>query len=214
MRTFDKKHLWYLATVCGFTIGLETGTWFIGYYEPSIYTAGWMEIFFWVFPAVGAGLGMGFAQWILIRRVHKNAYLWILATTIGVTVISGGALLALVTINYYRMGTLSWLYSQFPSWFVPLAAVTPVVIFTGPFFQWLFVRHVMEGYSFRELLRMGVGWVLAFMILFFMFGILGMLAESRNDILNFFVAVAATMPSGLIFAYFTIDVLKNPLGER
>jgi hypothetical protein len=99
---FDKKLLWYLVTICGFTFGWITG-WAILLYVRSL---PWLEILFWAMPAGGAGLGMSLGQWTLIRRIHKNAYLWILATTIGVIATTGGTLLLTLIINAFFKGSL------------------------------------------------------------------------------------------------------------
>jgi len=217
MNKINKNQLWYLATVCGFAIGFVIGG---DVLRPSHPWAGpWLEPIFWAFPAGGAGLGMGLAQWILIYYVHKKTFLflWIPATTIGVVGITGGALLLVIIISAFFEGSLSAFFRNFADWFVPwvklLTIISPVAIIIGAVFQWLMVRHFTKNQSFKELLKMGLGWISGFITLFIMFGILGMLVQSRNDILNFFVAIAATIPSGLIFAYSTIDILRNPLGE-
>ncbi len=220
MKKFDKKYLWYLATVCGFTIGLLVGG---DVLKPSNHLFDWlgsdMKLLFWAFPAAGAGLGMGLAQWILIHYVHKKnfLFLWIPSTTIGVVGITGGALLLVLSISAFFEGSLSAFFRNFADWFVPwvklLTIISPVAIIIGAFLQWLMVRHFTKNQSFKEFLKMSMGWISAFIILFIMFGILGMLVQSRNDILNFFVVVTATIPSGLIFAYSTIGILRNPLGE-
>lgn len=205
---FNKKQLWYLATVCGFAIGFIIGV----AIEDAVFGPR-LELFFWAFPASGAGFGMGFGQWILIRRVHKSAYLWIFGTTIGVIVIGGGALLVFAVINYYRAENLSWLYSHLPSWFIPLTIITPIIIFIGPFLQWLMLRHVMKNQSFKTFLKLSMGWILAIIIFFMMFGLLGTLVHSRNEILNYIAGVAALMPSGLIFAYSTKAIINLPQSE-
>lgn len=210
-----KKQFWYIATVSGFAIGFFIGA---DVLRPSHPWAGdWLEMIFWAFPAGGVGFGMGFGQWLLIRRVHKNAFLWIPATTIGVMGITGGSLLLTLIINAFFQESLSAFFRNFVDWFVPwiklLTVFSPVAIIIGAVLQWLMVRHFTKNQSFKELLRIGMGWISAFIMLFIMFGILGMLVQSRNDILNYFVAVVATIPSGLIFAYSTIDILGNPLSE-
>jgi uncharacterized Tic20 family protein len=214
MNKFGKKQLWYLTTVFGFAIGMAVGWWFLLSYEISTpLQAQLMELFFWVFPAGGAGLGMGLVQWISIRRIHKNTYLWILATAIGVIIMMGGALLILTFASYYGGGHLSWLLSNLPGWFVPLAIITPIIIFTGPFLQWLVLRHVTNNYSFKELLKLGIGWILAIIILGIMFGLSAKLVHTRNDILNSLTLFVTTIPSGLIFAHSTINIIKYPLSE-
>ncbi|MBK8617074.1 MAG: hypothetical protein IPN96_08145 [Anaerolineales bacterium] len=217
MNKLNKNHLWYLATVFGFAIGFVIGG---DVLRPSHPWAGpWLEPIFWAFPAGGAGLGMGLAQWVLIHYVHKKTFLflWIPATTIGVVGITGGALLLALVVSAFFEGSLSAFFMNFEDWFVPwvklLTIISPVAIIIGAVFQWLFVRHVTKNHSFKELLKMGMEWISAFIMLFIMFGILEMLVQSHNDILNYFVAVAATTPSGLIFAYSTIDILRNPLSE-
>jgi hypothetical protein len=211
MNKFSNKQLWYLATVCGFAIGLATGWWFLGICKPSDpWTASWMELFFWVFPAAGAGLGMGSAQWILIRRIHKNAWLWILSTAIGVIVISGGTLLALIVTGSYQPGNLSRLFSQLPSWFIPLTVVTPIIIFIDPFSQWLVVRQVTKNQSFKELLKLSAGWILAILVLFIILGLTGTLVQSRNYIIISLAIIMFSTPSGLIFAYSTIGIIEKP----
>jgi hypothetical protein len=212
---FGKNQLWYIATALGFAIGFAVGA---DVLTPSnnIFDT-WlgpnMKLFFWIFPAGGAGVGMGLAQWILIRRIHKNAYLWLLATAVGVVVIFGGALLIFVVTNYYRGGNLSWLFSNVPSWIVPVTVITPIIIFIGPFFQWLIMRYFTKNHSFREFLKMSIGWIISTVVLFTLFGLGGSLVRTRNDILNWLAVMASTIPSGLIFAYSTIDIVRNPMSE-
>jgi hypothetical protein len=60
---------------------------------------------------------------------------------------------------------------------------------------------------------MSMGWILAIITLFIMFGLIGTLFRSRNDILNLLAGVVATIPTGLIFAYSTIAVISKPQSE-
>ena len=209
MQKFNTKQLWYLATVCGFTIGLGLGTWFWDYNSVNLHR--W-EIFFWVPTAVGAGLGMGLAQWFWIRRLRKNSFLWII-TTIGIIVILGGALLVIAVTSYYHSGTLSWLYSHMPGWFVPLTYITPIIIFIGPLLQWLMVRSMMQDRPLKEFVKISIGWITSIVILFVMLGLLTTLVRSRNEIVNMLAGIVATIPSGLIFAYSTLGIIRNSLGE-
>ena len=207
---FNKKLLWYLATVCGFTLGLLAGGAFLTYYDPL--TPGqtrFMEIFFWAFPAGGAGLGMGFGQWILIRYSYKYAYLWIPIMTIGVTFIIGGALLVFTIMNYYHLGNLSWLFSNLPGWFVPLAVITPIIIFIGPFCQWLFIRQVVRHQTFKELIKICISWVLAIVSPFIMFYFMETFFNSRNDIFDVLAFFVGTILSVLIFAQATITAIRT-----
>lgn len=209
-QNFNTNQLWYLATVCGFTIGLVLGTWFWDYNSLSLHR--W-EIFFWVPTAAGAGLGMGIAQWFCIRRLHKKTFLWVVATTIGVIVIIGGALLVVAVTSYYHLGTLSWLYSQMPGWFVPLTFMTPLIIFLGPLLQWLIVRSMLPDRSLKEFVRISVGWIFSIVTLFIMLGLLTTLVRSRNELVNVLAGVVATIPSGLIFAFSTLSIIRDSLGE-
>jgi len=212
---FDKKTLWYIATVCGFAIGFVIGG---DVLRPSHPWAGpWLEPIFWAFPAGGAGFGMGLAQWLLIRRVHKKAFLWIPATTIGVIAITGGALLLTLVTSAFLRESLSSFFRNFADWFVPwlklLTTLSPVAILLGAVLQWLMLRHFTKSQTLKEFLRIGVGWISAFIMLFIMFGLVGNLFHSRNDILNFLVGMMTTIPTGLIFAFFTQDIIRNPVSE-
>jgi len=211
MNKFHKKQWWYLATVLGFAIGLVLGLWSWEYYESLNLRR--ITLFFWAFPAAGAGFGMGLAQCFVIRKLHKIAFLWMIATMIGIVIIVGGALYMVVITNYYRMEALPWLFSQLSSWFVPLAIITPMLIFAGPLFQWLMIRYTKEDQSVRGFLRLSAGWVFSIVILFIMLGLMASLVQSRNDILNSFVIALSSIPSGLIFAYLTSDMVKNPTIE-
>jgi MFS family permease len=213
---FGKKQLWFLVTVCGFAVGFAIGWWILGYYEPSTpEQAWWMELFFWTLPATGAGIGMGLAQWIIIRSIHNNTYLylWIPATAIGFIVIIGGALLILAVTSYYYLGNLSWLFSNLPSWFIPLTIITPIIIFMGPFLQWLILRQVTNNNSFKELQRMSLGWILSTILLFILLGLTGTAIQTRNEIVNSLGVAMSTIPSGLIFAYFTLGMVRMPSSE-
>jgi hypothetical protein len=213
-RIFGKKPLWYLATIFGFAIGTAIGELFLLSYELVTYwPARWIEVFFWVFPAGGAGLGIGLSQWILIRRIHKNAYFWILATTIGIIMIIGGALLILVLTSYYRLGNQTWLFSNLPSWYVPLAIVTPIIIFTGPFLQWLILSQVTNNHSFKELLRISIGWILSTSILFILLALTANVIQARNEIVNLFSVALSTIPSGFILAHFTQGIVTDSLSK-
>jgi hypothetical protein len=215
MHKLNKQQTWYLITVCGFTAGLVLGAWFISHNNPLVSgKAGFLELFFWVFPTAGAGVGMGLGQWSLIRHSHKNAYLWIFATTIGIILITGGSLLVFAIINYSQLGNTSWLFSQLPRWFTPLTIISPIIIFTGPFFQWLVMRHVTRNKSIMGFLKLSLGWVLAIITLFIMLGISGTAAQGQNGIFNLLGGIAATVPTGLIFAYSTINILRDPLSEK
>jgi len=212
---FGKKQLWYLATVCGFAIGFTTG---LDVLKPSHPWSGpWLEMIFWAFPAGGAGFGMGFGQWILIRRVYKNAFLWIPATTIGVIAITGGALLLTLVISAFFGESLSAFFRNFADWFVPwvklLTIISPVAIILGAILQWLMLRYFTKSQSLKGFLRVSAGWISAFILLFIMFGLVGNLVQTRNDILNLLAPIVSTIPSGLIFAYSTIDIIKNSMSE-
>lgn len=201
---FDKKLLWYLTTVCGFTLGLAIGAMILSSIPPSP----WMEPTFWAIPAGGAGLGMGLGQWTLIRRIHKNAYLWILATTIGVIATTGGTLLLTLIINAFFKGSLSAFFGHFADWFTPwlvlLIVIAPAAIIIGPFCQWLIVRNAVGGRPSKEIIKMSAGWILAILLLFIMLFFTGIIFHSRNIILNLLVFGVSALPSGLIFAQATI----------
>jgi hypothetical protein len=212
LHKLDNQHRWYLTTVCGFTIGLILGVWPIS--QENIFfsrNAGFLEVFFWVFPAMGAGLGMGTGQWIVIRNSHKNAYLWIVATTAGLVLITGGMLFVFTFMNYFRSGNLPWLLSQGPGDFSPFAIIIPALSFTGPFLQWLMVRRNVKNQPFNGLLKLSAGWLLAMVMLFIMLGIAETITQSHNKIFAYSLGIAATIPAGLIFAYFTKDILTNAL---
>jgi len=201
---YDKKQLWYLATVCGFTIGWATG-WAIILCVQSL---PWRELLFWAIPAGGAGLGMGLGQWTLIRRIHKNAYLWIPATTIGVIATIGGTLLLTLIINAFFKGSLSAFFTQFADWFIPwlvlLTVIAPMAIIIGPFCQWLIVRDVVGGQPSKEILKMSAGWILTILLLVIMLLFTGTIFHSRNIIINLLIFGVSAIPSGLIFAQATI----------
>ncbi len=195
MNKLNKKHLWYLATVCGFTIGFLIGG---GILRPSHPWSGpWLELIFWAFPAAGAGFGMGFGQWLLLRHIHKNAYLWIPITTIGVVASMGGLLLLLVVAFEVSDGSLPSFFMQLPSWFVPLTIIAPLVILVGPFCQWLIIRGVTEQPS-KELLKMSVGWILAILSLFIFVVIL--MNIRHVFILTWLLFILTVTLPGLIFA--------------
>ena len=202
---FGKRPMWYLATTGGFTIGLA-----IGWAIPLYFQLPWQEILFWAIPAGGAGLGMGFGQWILMRGVYKSTYLWIPATTIGVVGAIGGTLLLTLIINAFFKGSLSAFFTQFEDWFIPwlvlLTVISPVAIIIGPFCQWLIVRHGIRNHPSKEILKMSVGWILAFLLLFTMLYVTGSLFHSRNIALNSLVLGLSAIPSGLIFAQSTIAI--------
>jgi len=209
-RRFDKKPLWHLVTVCGFTIGWITGGVVILYIQPLP----WQEILFWAIPAGVAGLGMGLAQWILIRRIHKRAYLWIPATTVGFVATIGGALLLTIILNAFFTGSLSSFFTQVEDWFTPwlvlLAVISPVAIIIGPFCQWLIVRDAVGGQPFKEILKMSAGWIFATLLLGFMLLFTGSVFHTRNIILNLIVFSLSAIPSGFIFAKTT--VIANRIG--
>jgi hypothetical protein len=206
---FGKKSLWYLATICWFAVGSLIGWDILRPAHP--WHGPWLEMIFWAFPSAGAGLGMGLGQWILIRRVHKNAFLWIFATAFGAISIAGGtSLLMLIALN----GSLSVFYRYLQDWFIPwlqlLAIISPVAILIGAFLQWLMVRHFTRNRSFKELLKLSLGWILGIIILFIMFGLIGEIVHTRIYILNLLALFISTIPSGLIFAYSTEIIIRKP----
>lgn len=207
MHQFNKKKLWYLVTVCGFTIGLSMG----GMILSNIPILPWLEILFWAIPASGAGLGMGIGQWILLRRKYKYAYVWVFVTTIGVIGAIGGTLLLAVVINALLNDTLSIFFAQFTDWFVPwlnlLVFIAPIAILIGPFCQWLITHDKITSQSFKEILKANAGWVLAILVLGFMLFFSGTILRSHNSLLNLIIFIVSTIPSGLIFAHATMFVI-------
>lgn len=198
MRKLDDKYLWHFLTVCGFVIGWHTGWWLLGLYESSA----WLQITFWIFPISGAGFGMSFGQWILIRQVYKNAYLWIPVTTISVVACTGGILLITFAIQYLVEGRLSAFFMEFSSWGILLPIITPAALVVGPFFQWLIMRRITPGQSFKEFIKITIGWVVAILLL----GVMFRMTAHMNGIIPFLLI---PIPSGLFFSLSTITAIHT-----
>lgn len=195
-----KKSQWYLATMFGLSIGLTMG-WAALLSVPS---SPLLELTFWMIPATGAGLGMGLGQWMLIRQTHKNAFLWIPATTIGFIAIIGGMLLLTMITHAFLEGTISKFFRQFEDWFIPwlilLIVISPMAILIGPFCQWLIVRDALGSQKFREILKMCAGWFFATLLLGFLLYFTGSVFHSHSLLI---FGLNAVLPA-LIFAQATI----------
>src|SRR3990172_5443289 len=193
---FNKKQLWYLVTVCGFGIGWVLG-WKVLDFYPSLRS---IQTIFWAYPVGGAGLGMGISQWSLIRKTYKYAYLWIPITTIGFIATTGGTLLLIYAIPAFFEGSF---YSTFERWVASLTAVTPIIILLGPFSQWLIMRDIASGQSYKEILKISIGWIVATFLLIIMFIFLLFITDSFSGIGLSFMIAGIAIPSGLIFAQAT-----------
>jgi hypothetical protein len=200
MSKFDKKYLWHFLTVCGFVIGWCTGWWILSLCKPS----SWLQITFWVFPIGGAGFGMSFGQWILIRQVYKNAYLWIPITTIGTVACMGGILIIAFAIQYSFEGRLSAFFMEFSGWDILFPIIAPAATIVGPFFQWLVMRRITIGQSFKELIKITIGWIIAILLLGVMFHI----TAPMNDNISLYLLIP--IPSGLFFSLSTLTALHTP----
>jgi len=199
---FNKKQLWYLATVCGFGIGWVLG-WKVLDFFPS---SKWLQIIFWAYPVGGAGLGMSLSQWGLIRKTYKYAYLWIPITTIGFIASIGGTLLLIYAIPAFFEGSF---YSTFEHWVSSLTAVAPIIILLGPFCQWFIIRDIADGQPYKEILKISVGWIAATFLLIIMFYILLFITDSFSSIGLFFISVGIAIPSGLVFAQATKTAVRT-----
>lgn len=199
-----QKSRWYLATMFGLSIGLAMG-WAALLSIPS---SPLLELTFWIIPAAGAGLGMGLGQWMLIRRTHKNAFLWIPATAIGFIAIIGSMLLLTMITNAFFEKSISGFFKQFEDWFIPwlvlLSVISPVAIIIGPFCQWLIVRDALGSRTFKEILKMCAGWIFATLLLGFMLFFTGSVFHSRSIIFNLLIFGVNAVPPALIFAQATI----------
>lgn len=85
-RSIKRKRLWIawaIATTLGGLIGLIAGFWFLG-----------------PLALVGAGLGLGIAQWLVLRGLFEAPFQWLLLTT------AGGVLSAFIA-----FASLDWLDS-------------------------------------------------------------------------------------------------------
>jgi hypothetical protein len=99
-------------------------------------------------PGLSIGLPIGFAQWIVLRRVAPISILWVLT-------ISAGLLLGLVVINNSPIPAAIWGFLDDESVLSMTAFCTTVGLFVGSV-QWLFLRgHFTK--SLVWLLSSGVG---------------------------------------------------------
>jgi len=209
---FKNKQLWYLATVRSFAVGWALGWEILDAIPGSKLT----QMIFWAYPAGVAGLGMGFSQWFLIRRIYKYAFLWIPATFIGLIASTGATLTLYLAIPAYFEGKFDYLYGGMLVTFTPIA---PIALLFGPFCQWILIRNVASSQSFMMILKIGIGWVFATALLFVMFYLFIILAPVIEDsipfihFLRFLFMTVVAIPSGLVFAHTTKTILPALLNE-
>lgn len=205
LERFSQTQRWYLATILGFCLGYAIG-FEIGNIVPQSPLMQWI---FWIYPAGGVGLGIALCQWLMIRRTHRYAFLWIPITLIGMILCVGGTLLLIVAVLFQSF------YSEDASWLVWLIAVSPVIILLGPLCQWLFLRHSSGDRPFKEVIKISVGWISALLLLY---GILySMLYPSdfsfmtdMGPIVRFIAFIVTAVPSAVIFAWATGSAIDKP----
>ena len=113
-----------------------------------------LSLLFRVLLAFGVGAAVGFCQWLVLRRVVQNAYLWIILTAFGsatavvfsmfVSVVVGGLLLP----GYRRA-------YNFVVLLLFLSRALPVSLL-----QWLFLRdHVKKAWLWIVFSLLAQGWL-------------------------------------------------------
>ncbi len=198
----NKKQLWYLATIFGFSIGFAAGCMVVW----STQSLPLKETFFWVYMVSGASLGMALCQWVILRQIHRYAFLWIPVTTLGPI----ASIVGILSITASIIAFLPEFSPYAPNKVLILGLVAlaaPIIILLGPFCQWLIIQSIAKGPALKEIFKISMGWISAIVILgiMFYFALLAIgTIPDRDSGLMFvyvFIGMLSAMPSGFIFAW-------------